>query len=54
MNDDEQMRTNIHALGGILTYSLIAQVNKAFASDCVATGSSHLPYVLTEGTFILR
>jgi hypothetical protein len=39
-NDDEQMRTNIHALSGIWTHGLSIQVIKAYASDRAATGTS--------------
>jgi hypothetical protein len=40
VNDDEQTRTNIQALGGIQTHGLNVQAIKAFASDHAATGTA--------------
>jgi hypothetical protein len=39
VNDDEQTRTNINALNGILTHGLSVQTVKAYASDRMATES---------------
>jgi hypothetical protein len=39
VNDDEYM-TNINALSGIRTHDLSGQVIKAYASECMATGTS--------------
>jgi hypothetical protein len=38
-DDDEQMRTNIHALSGVRTHGLCFQAIKAYASDRAATGT---------------
>jgi hypothetical protein len=39
VNNDEQTRTNIHALSWILTHGLSIQAIKACASDHAATGT---------------
>jgi hypothetical protein len=39
VNDDEQTKTNIHALSGIRTHSTSVQAIKAYASDRAATGT---------------
>jgi hypothetical protein len=38
-DDDEQTRTNIHALSGIWTHGLSVQVITAYTSDRTATGT---------------
>jgi hypothetical protein len=37
--NDEQTRTNIHALSGIQTHGLSVQANRTYASDRAATGT---------------
>jgi hypothetical protein len=39
VNDDEQTRTNIHALSGIRTHHLSILAIKAYASDRTAIGT---------------
>jgi hypothetical protein len=46
VNDDEQTRTNIHALSGIWTHSLSIQTIKAYASERVATGTRNVHSLL--------
>jgi 3D (Asp-Asp-Asp) domain-containing protein len=46
-DNDEQTRTNTHALSGIRTHGLRVQANKAYASDSTATGTSS-----NDGKFI--
>jgi hypothetical protein len=41
-DDDEQTRTNSHALRGIRTDDLTTQAVKAYASDRVAAGTGDL------------
>jgi hypothetical protein len=38
-DDDEQTRTNIHALSGIRTHGLSVKAIKAYASDRTVTGT---------------
>jgi hypothetical protein len=52
MYDDEQTRTNTHALSGIRTHGLSAQTIKAYASHRAATGVGYLCY--GEVLFCLR
>jgi hypothetical protein len=49
-NDDEQTRTNIHALSGIRIHSLSVQAIKAYASDrkSTVTGSNVQGYYITS------
>jgi hypothetical protein len=49
-DDDKKMRTNIHALSRIQTYSLSIQVIKAYPSDGVVTvtGTPSSPEVKNE------
>jgi hypothetical protein len=49
--DDEQKRTNIHALQRIATHGLSVQAIKAYASDCTATETGH---TLFNAFFIFR
>jgi hypothetical protein len=43
-DDDEQMRTNIHALSRIETHGLSMQAITAYALDCVASGTGNSRY----------
>jgi hypothetical protein len=38
-NDDEWTKKNTHALGGFRTHGLSIWAIKAYASDCMATGT---------------
>jgi hypothetical protein len=44
VNDDEQTRTNVHALRWIRTHDLSVQAMKAYASDgaAIGTGCEHV------------
>jgi hypothetical protein len=47
VNDDEQMRTNIHALSGIQTHGLSGQAMKAYTSDSTALGPASILGILS-------
>jgi hypothetical protein len=38
-DDDDQMRTNIHALSGIRSHGFSVQESKAYPSHCAAAGT---------------
>jgi hypothetical protein len=43
VNDDEYMRTNIHALSGIQTHGLRIQEIMTYVSDFAVTGTGYSP-----------
>jgi hypothetical protein len=45
-DEDEQTRTNIHALSGIQTHGLSFQAIKAYDTDCTATGTGLVRWVV--------
>jgi hypothetical protein len=47
-DDDEQTKTNIHALSTIGTHSLRVQAMKAHASDCQITHVKEVDYCYVE------